>query len=86
MQRPQTLDTAYSLAMIREEVADLGRKKDFRSDGACYSKFLFKSALPLPLPLDKTAKPPEPPGATPARAAADKLCNLRQYSRARGLC
>jgi hypothetical protein len=38
VQRPQTLDTAYTLALLQEEVADLMPQKEVRHDPAPYHR------------------------------------------------
>jgi hypothetical protein len=48
LQRPQTLDTAYSLALLQEEVADCQRKPDWGKPGY---KANFRNAHPPPYQL-----------------------------------
>lgn len=85
VQRPQNLDTTYTLALLQEEVADSCQRKDNRCDMMQYHKPQVRNApqAQLPhmkpvygsLPLDTTAKTPE-----------ERFRTLHAYRRARGLC
>jgi len=84
VQRPQNLDTAYTLALLQEEVADPSKRKDGRRDLASYPRPAFRNAYPLPPPPgvgDRNSKPDDAGFTTPANAktAEDKLRALRNY-------
>lgn len=57
VQGPQNLDTAYTLALLQEEVADSARRKESKRDSAFYARPPFKQALPLPAPTPADKKP-----------------------------
>ncbi|CAD6263834.1 unnamed protein product [Miscanthus lutarioriparius] len=87
VQRPQNLDTAYTLALLQEEVADPSKRKDGRRDLASYPRSAFRNAYPLPPPPgvgDRNSKPDDAGFTTPANAKTteDKLRALRNYRRA----
>jgi len=91
VQRPQNLDTAYTLALLQEEVADPSKRKDGRRDLASYPRPAFRNAYPLPPPPgtgDRNLKPADAGFTVPAntKTAEDKFRVLRAYRRARGLC
>jgi hypothetical protein len=50
LHRPQNLDTACVLAKLQEQMADAGKKKEFRRWEPNAAKPYFTKALPLPLP------------------------------------
>lgn len=89
IQRPTSLDTAYSLALLQEEAADPNRRKEFRR--ADYSATLRWSqkgaqAAPPPANTDKI-----PAGATDKSAGGQRildrrLTNLKAWRRSQGLC
>ena len=57
------MDTAYSLAVLQEEVADPLRRRDFRLiDAGSSSKLVPRGPQPLPLPpwIDKQSFLPYP--------------------------
>lgn len=91
--RPGDLDTAYSLALLQEEVADSSRRRDFHKPDTDYlMKSVPSKAVPLPLP------PRVKRSVTPLNAherkitetssfAADKWATLNKaFRRAKGLC
>jgi hypothetical protein len=84
MQRPSTLDTAYALALLQEEVAESATKSEFHAfERGASHKHQFRQALPKQPPQVGADKPLVK--ATP-QASDDKLSALRNYRRARGLC
>lgn len=93
--RPSTLDSACSLAMLQEEVAEPVRRRDFRrSDGAFPPKQPGRGPFPLPAPPPRLGKPsshPHVPGEHKqaedlGKSPTDKFAALKAYRRARGLC
>jgi hypothetical protein len=84
VQRPQTLDTAYTLALLQEEVADMMPQKEVRRDFVPYHRPQTKTALPQQpvLGADRNVKPADP---VPAKTTEEKWCALRNYRRAHGL-
>jgi hypothetical protein len=90
MQRPQTLNTAYSLALLQEEVSEPAKKSEYPKFGnALGFKNNLRNALPLPRPPQAQADKPPEQAAVLVKAATtttDKLSELRQYRRAQGLC
>jgi hypothetical protein len=93
VQRPPSLDTACTLALLQEEVADLPRRRDYQRTDHYPSRSSPRSTFPLPASphIDK------PPGSSTAAAEpvnpgisgkppSDKFASLRSYRRARGLC
>jgi hypothetical protein len=90
VQRPNSLDTAYTLALLQEEAADPPRRRDFkRGDGGFALRWNAKGAPLQPLP--------EPDKALTMQAGAErpgyghkpidrKLADLKAFRRARGLC
>lgn len=88
MQCPPNLDTAYSLALLQEEVAEPMKKYEYPRHGAAMGfKNNLRNTLPLPRPpqADKMPDPAFVAMAAPPTTAA-KLSELRQYRRAQGLC
>jgi hypothetical protein len=91
IQRPTSLDTAFVLAQLQEEVSSSTRRKEFRKQD-----FSFKTATPwaLPPPPARSDKPnnlsAEDRRATEAARAKlsteDRLPALRATRRAQGLC
>lgn len=91
VQRPPDLDTACSLALLQEEVAD-GVFRDMPSSQAPRpldnNKF-HGAPLPLPQPPTRIVAPTgatDRRGTEGARADNSKLKALRDYRRAHGLC
>jgi len=80
LQRPSTLDTAYSLALLQEEVAASTPKTDTTRLGfrPQHKPTLAQSRLPG---ADK-----EMGDKAPAMDQDDKLSTLQAYRHARGLC
>jgi hypothetical protein len=83
MQRPSTLDIAFVLAQLQEEVAEPYKKQ----------RHPFKHSLPLPAPPVKQTKLPaisaedkRASDAARAQSADDRWRALRNYRRAKGLC
>jgi hypothetical protein len=87
MQRPPNLDTAYSLALLQEEVVEPIKSYEYPRHGATLG---YKTNVRNPLLQHHQAQPAkaaeQAPGATVAATPADKLSELRQYRRAQGLC
>lgn len=69
---PQTLDTSCTLALLQEEAADQGERKEFKKpEGSLFSKStVLKGALPLPPPPPRLALPPAPKDHRPMDAQA----------------
>lgn len=88
VQRPSNLDTACSLALLQDEVADSTRRRDFRKpDFSSLPKQYPKGPLPLPVPPDKPAAAPDDSRAVSSgKSVEEKMASLRAYRRARGLC
>lgn len=90
VQRPKDLDTAYSLAILQEELTDSSRRREYKKpDVGFSSKFSPKGAQPLPLPpgADKQSVPvhPEEKKLCDGKSAEEKLRALRAFRRAKGL-
>ncbi|CAO2192037.1 unnamed protein product [Urochloa humidicola] len=94
LQRPSSLDSACSLALLQEEVADSSRRLDIRRpDSFHHARPPPRGPVPLPAP-PRIDKPPPPPSATPGvhqqepvgKSQVDKFASLCSYTRARGLC
>jgi len=80
LQRPATLDTAYSLALLQEEVATSEQRAE-------NSKMGFRQHAKTALPWQRPPAADGAPGDKPqAKGPDDKLSTLRNYRRARGLC
>ena len=92
VQRPSSLDTAYSLALLQEEVAGPVFKRDSRHPDAGFQWKPPPPRAPLPLPAPPAADRPHPPtdakpaAPEPGKPIADKFAALKAYRRARGLC
>ncbi|WVZ48794.1 LOW QUALITY PROTEIN: hypothetical protein U9M48_000203 [Paspalum notatum var. saurae] len=91
IQQPQSLDTACSLALVQDEVADSGRRREYRQPySGFHSKSLAKGPQPLPQPprVERPAAPStaDKTSGDPAKAAVDKFSALRSFRRAWGLC
>lgn len=77
LQHPSSLDTAYSLALLQEEVTDSAHKPDWHKSG-----FKGNSRTALPLPRAPVEKPVA--DKTLVVPPDDKLSALRANRRARG--
>lgn len=94
VQRPPDFDTACSLALLQEKVADgvHGDRGHPTSSRPPEPPPRMGAPLPLPLPPGQTAPPTTTTTATDrrgtegARADTSKVKALRDYRRARGLC
>lgn len=94
VQRPSTLDTACSLALLQEEVLDSAKRREYRrSDQRILPKHPGppRSALPLPLPprgdkLPPVILPEERKLIDSTKSISEKLSALKSYRRAKGLC
>jgi len=95
VQRPSTLDTACSLALLQEEVASPARPRDPCRPEAGFQWKPPPPRTPLPLPAPpRIDKQPSSALAAPEagspivsdKPAADKFAALKAYRRARGLC
>jgi len=88
LQRPTDLDTAYLLALLQEEMAEVDTKQEFHAVSRGPS---FKPAhRPPPAPPRHYPQPANMAEKAivkvPGPATEDKISTLRQYRRARGLC
>jgi hypothetical protein len=93
IQRPSTLDTACSLALVQEEAVESGWKREFRCSEPFSHMTVQKPPLSSPAPLkpDKTTRltmSEDRRQIEAARAGSmdDKMRALQQYRRAKGLC
>jgi hypothetical protein len=93
IQRPSTLDTACALALVQEAAAKSSKKREFRRSEPFSHGMVQKPPLSLhaPLKLDKSPRitmGEDKRHTEAARAGSmdDKLCALRQYRCAKGLC
>lgn len=90
MQRPKTLNTACSLALLQEEVAGpLAAQQQRGGDwyAAYKPNFAARRPLPQPLPPPRADKAPQQAAATPAVQQQDvKLAALKSYRHALSLC
>ncbi|CAD6222789.1 unnamed protein product [Miscanthus lutarioriparius] len=90
--RPQTLDAAICMALVREEVAgQSGAQSSFRSLAPVEwsHKPTPRTALPLPPPPPRVEKPVAKPAAaepTATSSATGALVDVKAYRRALGLC
>lgn len=87
LQRPQTLDTAYSLALLQEELGEPSTMTEFHAFSRGAS---FKGGARAAMNMPRLPPPPAPPADKPVPktvhpATEDKLSALRTYRRARGL-
>jgi hypothetical protein len=88
IQLPQDLDTAYTIALVQEEVGDgstlLNSHQHSRHQHSG-QQFQFKHQEEKPLPV--AVLPPQTNSATMVpRAVEDRVTTLRNYKRAKGLC
>jgi hypothetical protein len=88
MQRPQNLDTLYSLSLLQEEVATPIPKLEFhKANSGTRFRGNIKAALPLPHPLELAkAVTIQPTAAATSALPEDKLSTLCLFRRAQGLC
>jgi hypothetical protein len=94
MQRPSTLDTAFVLARLQEEVAPPFKKKEYsRPDYGFHQRPIYQAPLPLPVPPVRVSKTTPSPAedrrttdAARAKPTEERWRALRSYRRARGLC
>ena len=95
VQRPSTLDSACSLALLQEEVASPARQQDLCRPEASFQWKPPPPRTPLPLPapprVDKSALASssavdDKHNQDIGRPPADKFAALKAYRRARGLC
>ena len=95
--RPQNLDTACTLALLQEEAADQGVRKEYkRAEGSVFARnAAIKGTLPLPPPSPRlppddqhNARRPVEERHVAAKTVMvdDKLATLHSYRKARGLC
>ncbi|WVZ54205.1 LOW QUALITY PROTEIN: hypothetical protein U9M48_005042 [Paspalum notatum var. saurae] len=83
IQRPKDLDSACTLALLQEEVAE--PRRDYRRpDFGGQAKTLPKGSTPLPLP--PPAHKQSSPSDVKPPSVSDKFSALRAYRRTRGLC
>jgi len=86
LHRPRTVDTAFVLAQLQEEVYDPGKRKEIKKpDFSFAAKPAFKSAYPLPAPPPKQDKP-QHPSEVRKTSAEEKWQALHRFRRAKGLC
>ncbi|CAN6333957.1 unnamed protein product [Urochloa humidicola] len=90
VQRPSELDSACTIALLQEEVADPPRRKEFKKWDGSSSRPPPRGPLPLLIPprLDKpvSAPPDDKRAVDSGKTPVDKFANLKAYRRARGLC
>jgi hypothetical protein len=89
VQRPHTLDTAFVLAQLQEEVGTT--RRDVRKfDNSLPSRSFSKTALPLPPPPRQSGNfksEVEPAANVPkSQSTDDRLSTLYAYRKAKGLC
>jgi hypothetical protein len=89
IQRPSTLDIAFVLAQLQEEVAPPVKKWSYKkTDYSLSSK--SDTVVPTPPRADKslTAAPADrrPAEGATAKSTEDRWAALRSYRRAQGLC
>jgi hypothetical protein len=86
LQRPANLDTAYTLALLQEEVGDDARKCEFHTpDRGASNKVQGWGTWHVPRALVQ-ATAEKPVLHPPAQASDDKMAALCKFRRARGLC
>jgi hypothetical protein len=90
IQRPSNLDEACVLALVQEEAIEFGRKREYRRFDYSASRGSQKSAFPLSwvhkLLIGLVAEDAKTTKAARTNNTDDKLCALKQYCRAKGLC
>jgi hypothetical protein len=88
LQHPFDLDTAYTLALLQEEMADSNKKSEFHTHGHGASfKLAISTDVPPTRPLLAAITSRDKPLAKPAVPATDdKLSSLWFYRQAHGLC
>jgi hypothetical protein len=94
IQRPQDLDTAYTLAQLQKELYDIsGKKRDFKKVDSYSSKPYFKTVVTAPAPAFKQNRNAGPSSedrrmTESARASStdDKWRSLKAFREAKGLC
>jgi hypothetical protein len=94
MQRPSTLDTAFVLARLQEEVVvPFKKKENTRPESGFHQRLSLKGSLPLLPPPSKLFKQPIAPAedrrfseAARAKSPDERWRALRAYRRAKGLC
>jgi hypothetical protein len=94
IQRPQDLDTAYTLAQLQKELYDIsGKKRDFKKVDSYSSKPYFKTVVTTPAPAFKQNRNAGPSSedrrmTESARASStdDKWRSLKAFREAKGLC
>jgi hypothetical protein len=85
VQRPQNLDTAYTLALLQEEVVDARKRRDTRRDTAPFRRTPFRGAPEAPA-MNTRSTDPEAVATNNAKTPEERFRALRAYRRARGLC
>ena len=93
VQRPIELETALAIALLQEEAAEAGRRRDpRRHDGAAMGRHTTRPAYPLQPPprggSDSRAEDCRAAGNGHTRPPTtdDKVGALKAYRRAQGLC
>jgi hypothetical protein len=92
MQRPSSLDTAFVLACLQEEVAPPFKRKDYsRPDYGFHQRSTYQAPLQLPAPPSKSNRPVVAEDrrtieVARAKPTEDRWRALRAYRRAKGLC
>lgn len=88
--RPTTLDSAFSLALLQDEVAEPVKRREFRRPApSTFSRPYAKGPLPLPPPLfsDKLGQATDYKRLQyVGRSTDDKWAYLKGFRRAHGLC
>jgi len=79
VQRPDSLDTAYTLALLQEEDAESSRKHEFKP-------WNQKAGYPLPQRQDRVQAGTADKSVLNQKPLDKKLADLKAYRRARGLC
>jgi hypothetical protein len=90
VQRPKYLDTAYSLALLQEDVSTPSHPSTRKHEQGSFQRFPPRAPLPLPPPprIDKQPTPvlPEEKRLCEGKSLEDKWAALKTYRRAKGLC
>jgi hypothetical protein len=91
VQRPKYLDTAYSLALLQEDVSTPSHSSTRKHEQGSFQRFTPRAPLPLPPPpprIDKqpTHVLPEEKWLCEGKSLEDKWAALKTYRRAMGLC